>query len=108
MTKFYNISNSVGRKIVTKSVGFEDHYGNTDMEDITYDYKMVEGKPTERLALLNAVRGSERAKRVFEYKDVSEVKCDLEDIEGVKFGEPYRVKIILEVLYLGRKPTLNT
>jgi len=86
----------VGRKIVTKAAGFEDHYGNTDMEEITYDYKISEGTPSERLALLNAVRGSERAKRVFEYKDASDVEVEMEDMEGIKFGESYKTRIVLE------------
>ena len=90
----------MGRKIVTKSAGFEDNYGNSDMEDLTYNYKMVEGRSTERWAVLNAVRGSERARKVFDYKDVSDVKFNLEDIEGNKFGEPYRTKIVLEVFFL--------
>ena len=72
---------SLGRKVVTKLAGFEDHYGNRDMEDITHNYKMLEGGPTERVALLNAVRGSERAKEVFEYKEATDVKFHLEDID---------------------------
>ena len=88
---------SVGRKIVTKAAGFEDNYGNTDMEELTYDYKIPEGTPSERLALLNAVRGSERAKRVFEYEDSSDVKIEMEDMEGIKFGESYKARIVLEV-----------
>ena len=82
---------------MTKAAGFEDHYGNTDMEEITSDYKISEGTPSERVALLNAVRGSERAKRVFEYKDTSDVKVEMEDMEGIKFGESYKTRIVLEV-----------
>ena len=67
------------------------------MEDLTYDYKMVEGRSHERWAVLNAVRGSERAKEVFDYEEVSDVKFDLEDIEEVKFGDPYKMKISLQV-----------
>jgi len=89
---FYHL----GRKVVTKLAGFEDHYGNRDMEDITHNYKMLEGGPTERVALLNAVRGSERAKEVFEYKEATDVKFHLEDIDDVKFGETYKAKIVIE------------
>ena len=90
----------MGRKIVTKSAGFDDLYGNTDMEELTHLYKMSEGGSAERSAILNAVvLGSERAKRVFDYKDTSDVKFDLEDIDEVKFGDIYRAKIVLEVLY---------
>lgn len=46
--QFINVSNiflfSVGRLIVTKRAGFDDEFGNRDMEDISLMYKSKEGK----------------------------------------------------------------
>eukprot|EP00092_Neocalanus_flemingeri_P008907 GFUD01009582.1.p1 GENE.GFUD01009582.1~~GFUD01009582.1.p1 ORF type:complete len:767 (-),score=186.34 GFUD01009582.1:232-2472(-) len=86
----------VGRQIVTKSAGIEDHYGNSDLEDLTPFYKNTEGGATERSAVLHAVRGSERAREIYDYEDSSDVIFKLEDIDEIKFGEPYRAKIVLE------------
>ena len=83
---------------MTKKAGFEDYHGNSDMEDLTFDYKMVEGHPGERSAVMNAVRGSERAREVFDYEEITDIKFELEDIEGIKFGEPYKIRVNLEVI----------
>jgi hypothetical protein len=50
----FHISSSVGRLILTKSVGSDIP------EDITFHYKDPEGSPEERLAVFNAVRGVDR------------------------------------------------
>lgn len=54
---------SIGRMILTKKPWIYDPNGDQDREDITNQYKAEEGTGAERLSLLNAVRGSELAKR---------------------------------------------
>lgn len=54
---------SIGRMILTKKPFMYDPNGDRDREDITLQYKAKEGTEDERVSLLNAVRGSEIAKR---------------------------------------------
>lgn len=56
-------SYSIGRMILTKKPYVFDPIGDEDREDITAQYKFREGTASERLALMNGVRYSERAKR---------------------------------------------
>lgn len=49
--------------ILTKKPYVFDPIGDEDREDITAQYKFREGSTSERLALMNGVRYSERAKR---------------------------------------------
>lgn len=53
----------------------------------------------ERISLLNAVRGSARAKRFYEvpppeYEDIS---FRLHDLDKVQVGEPFAVEVHIEV-----------
>lgn len=49
--------------MLTKKPYVFDPTGDGDREDITSQYKHREGTVSERLALMNGVRYSERAKR---------------------------------------------
>lgn len=49
--------------ILTKKPYVFDPLGDEDREDITNQYKYREGTASERMALMNGVRYSERAKR---------------------------------------------
>lgn len=49
--------------VLTKKPYVFDPNGDEDREDITAQYKHREGTASERLALMNGVRYSERAKR---------------------------------------------
>ncbi len=46
--------------MVTKAVGYYDKDGDKDAEDITAQYKNLEGSQEERLAVFNAVKGVDR------------------------------------------------
>lgn len=48
---------------MTKAVGYLDEVGESDAEDITWQYKNVEGALEERLAVYNAVRGIDKTSR---------------------------------------------
>ena len=79
-----------------------DEKGNSDLEEITSSYKPEEGTAGERLAVYNAVDEVDLARRY--YYDLPEDKHDVSikmvDLEKVKYGRPYKVRITLEV---GRK-----
>ena len=86
---------SVGRLILTKSVGSEVG------EDVTWQYKKEEGTPEERLAVFNAVRGVDRAMKYYDVPDSAsareDVFMDLVELESVQYGQPYKARVILEV-----------
>ena len=86
---------SVGRLILTKSVGSEAG------EDVTWQYKKEEGTPEERLAVFNAVRGVDRAMKYYDVPDSAsareDVFMDLVELESVQYGQPYKARVILEV-----------
>ncbi len=94
---------SVGRLVVTKAVGFHDRDGDEDAEDITAQYKNVEGSQEERLAVFNAVRGVDKASLYYDLPDkgTEDVFMDLVDLEKVSYGQPYKARVMLEVMSLG-------
>merc|ERR1712130_565964 len=69
------------------------------MEDITNQYKMVEGDVTERMALLNAVRANKRARKIYDYQGTDKVVCLLEDIPNTMFGKNFTCLLSLENKY---------
>ncbi|XP_026283813.2 hemocyte protein-glutamine gamma-glutamyltransferase-like [Frankliniella occidentalis] len=88
----------IGRRILTKTPFIFDHVGDDDCDDIIDLYKAPEGTNMERISLLNAVRGSARAKRFYdvpppEYDDVS---FTLNDIDKIQIGEPFAVEVHIE------------
>jgi transglutaminase 1 len=54
---------SIGRLILTKQPFIFDPNGDQDRQDVTLQYKAPEGSKDERMALYNAVRATELAKR---------------------------------------------
>ena len=85
---------SVGRLILTKSVGSDVG------EDVTWQYKNDEGTAEERLAVFNAVRGIDRAMKYYDVPDSAkeDVFMDLVELESVQYGQPYKARVILEVI----------
>ena len=65
------------------------------------------GTKEERIALLNAVRGSSRAKRFFAYPDAKneDVEFDLMELERVPIGQSFNVTITIKVIF--QKINLN-
>ena len=72
--EYFDSFDSVGRLILTKSVGRHDSDGDSDFMDITDLYKNREGSQEERLAVFNAVRGVDRAMRFYEVPGKDKVK----------------------------------
>lgn len=89
---------SVGKKILTKKVGVTDDKGDSDMWNITKQFKNKEGTEAERLAVYNAVRGVPRAQQFYELpnKDQEDVEFDLVDIDTVPLGQPFQVVVKIQ------------
>ncbi|XP_071540958.1 hemocyte protein-glutamine gamma-glutamyltransferase-like [Panulirus ornatus] len=86
----------VGRAILTRNPAVKDDDGDKDKEDIINEYKNVEGSEGERLAIHNAIRGCRRAQQYYEYKtDKQDVSFDLIDIDTIKIGQPFQVKVVV-------------
>jgi len=88
----------IGRRVLTKKVGEDkDTENDSDGEDIVAQYKSTEGSVEERLAIHNAVRGSQRAQLYYQYSDNIKEDCsfDLEEIDSINVGETFKVKIIV-------------
>ncbi|XP_050511341.1 hemocyte protein-glutamine gamma-glutamyltransferase [Diabrotica virgifera virgifera] len=85
----------VGRYILTKQPFMYDYNGDRDRQDITRLYKPEEGSKAERLSLLNAVRGTEAAKRFFDMPDEETEDCEftLQDLDQIKIGENFSVVV---------------
>lgn len=87
----------VGRLIVTKRAGFDDEFGNRDMEDISLQYKSKEGSSEERMAVLNAARRG----GMTHYYDMpkpgkEDVSFKLRDIDKVMIGKKFQVIVEVE------------
>ncbi|ODN01465.1 Hemocyte protein-glutamine gamma-glutamyltransferase [Orchesella cincta] len=81
----------VGRQILTKKPNVFDSDGDSDRMDIIEEYKPKEGSRTERLQLVNAVRGSNRpcAPHFLELDPKEEdVEFDLIELEEIPVGDP--------------------
>lgn len=88
----------VGRKIVTKAVDRDDDSGDSDMWDVTNFYKNLEGTKEERLAVFNAVKGSENVSMIYDFptESAQDVTFDLVEIDEVPFGQPFDVVVNLQ------------
>lgn len=95
---------SVGRRIVTKRADRDDDEGDNDMQDITPEYKNIEGSHEQRLAVFNAVRGVTRAQQYYDFPDniIEDVFFDLVDIEYIPFGQSFDVIVNIHVSSKGR------
>lgn len=82
---------------MTKKAFVFDPRGETDCENIVDQYKPPEGSKDNRLALLNAVRNTTRAKRFYEVpvETVNDVSFTLQDIDTVEIGKPFVVVLKL-------------
>nr|CAD7425377.1 unnamed protein product [Timema monikensis] len=94
-TKISSNKYHIGRVIFTKAPWLFDPNGEKDREDITNQYKAEEGSATERLALMNAVRGVERAKRFYDLPSISreELEFELVDLDKVNIGDSFNVVV---------------
>ena len=86
----------VGRRIVTKALGQHDTLAEADIHDITDLYKMSESDPSERIAMMNAVRLNERAREIYRYSQGSQISAQLEEVDDVKFGDSFKARLQLE------------
>ena len=90
---FRLFQSSVGRKIITKKVGFISEAPDTrDADDITERYKNKEGTAEERMSVLNAARAGGLA-YLFEIPepDREDIKFELVKIERVPIGQPFHI-----------------
>ncbi|XP_050352599.1 hemocyte protein-glutamine gamma-glutamyltransferase-like [Nymphalis io] len=90
----------IGRMVLTKKPFVFDPLGDEDRQDITSEYKHREGTASERLALMNGVRYSERAKRYYAVaaNSSSDVTFKLRDIDTVPIGKEFRVIVDIDNL----------
>ncbi|CAF4877423.1 unnamed protein product [Pieris macdunnoughi] len=88
----------IGRMVLTKKPYVFDPLGDADRQDITGEYKHREGTASERLALMNGVRYSERAKRYYAVAASlsNDISFKLRDIDTVPIGKAFRVTIDIE------------
>lgn len=86
---------SIGKMILTKKPMVYDPHGEEDCENIMDQYKPPEGTRDNRMALLNAVRNTTRAKRFYDVPEdtVNDVSFSLEDIEAVDVGKQFVVVV---------------
>ncbi|KAJ8717662.1 hypothetical protein PYW07_005592 [Mythimna separata] len=88
----------IGRMVLTKKPYVFDPNGDEDREDITEQYKFREGTASERLALMNGVRFSERAKRYYSVASTlqNDITFKLRDVDTVPIGKDFRVTVDIE------------
>ncbi|XP_038210952.1 hemocyte protein-glutamine gamma-glutamyltransferase-like [Zerene cesonia] len=88
----------IGRMVLTKKPFVFDPLGDADRDDVTALYKHREGTASERLALWNGVRYSERAKRYYAVAAslTNDVTFKLRDIDTVPIGKDFRVTVDIE------------
>lgn len=89
----------VGRKIVTKNPTRDDDEGDSDMLEITHEYKTTENSAAEKLSVFNACRGFQRAQQYYDFpnREMEDVFFDLVDIDMVPFGQPFDVVVNIHV-----------
>ncbi|KAK5640144.1 hypothetical protein RI129_010955 [Pyrocoelia pectoralis] len=85
----------IGRMILTKQPFLYDPNGDKDREDITNEYKAKEGTESERVSLMNAVRGLKSAQTFFSVPEniEADVDFDLVDLDKIKIGEDYEIVV---------------
>lgn len=81
----------VGRKILTKNPNRDDDEGDSDMLEITHEYKTVDSSSPDRLAVIASCRGYQRLQQYYDYPDrnFEDVSFDLMDIDIVPYGQPF-------------------
>ncbi|KAG8239170.1 hypothetical protein J437_LFUL018944, partial [Ladona fulva] len=89
----------VGRRVVTKSPFKDDDLGDTDIEDITDQYKNPEGSLGERLATYKALSSTECSPVYYGYPEGAlepDVSFSLTDLDSVPYGEGFNVKVNIQ------------
>ncbi|XP_045490799.1 hemocyte protein-glutamine gamma-glutamyltransferase-like [Colias croceus] len=83
--------NQVGRKLVTKNPAVDDEEGDSDLLEITQEYKASNGAGPDRLSVIASCRGYQRLQQYYELPNQSQddVTFDLMDIEVVPYGQPF-------------------
>ncbi|CAG4998454.1 unnamed protein product [Parnassius apollo] len=81
----------VGRKILTKNPSRDDDEGDSDLLEITPEYKTVDSSCPERLTVIASCRGYQRLQQYYEFPDrnLEDVHFDLMDIDVVPYGQPF-------------------
>lgn len=92
----------VGRKVLTKNPNRDDDEGESDMLEITHEYKTVDSSSPERLAVIASCRGYQRLQQYYEYPDrnFEDVYFDLMDIDLVPYGQPFDCTMNIQVRIL--------
>ncbi|XP_045458778.1 hemocyte protein-glutamine gamma-glutamyltransferase-like [Melitaea cinxia] len=81
----------VGRKILTKNPNRDDDESDSDLLEITQEYKAVESPSPDRLTVIASCRGYQRLQQYYEFPDrnFEDVVFDLMDIDIVPYGQPF-------------------
>lgn len=87
----------VGRFILTKKAGVEDHKGDSDVENIINLYKNVEGTEEERIAIRNAATyGNFTELFDMPATEQEDVFFDMLEIDQIMIGEPFDIVMKIE------------
>ncbi|XP_034835150.1 hemocyte protein-glutamine gamma-glutamyltransferase-like [Maniola hyperantus] len=88
----------IGRMILTKKPFVFDPLGDEDRQNILGEYKHSEGSASERMALMNGVRYSERAKRYYSVAATmsNDITFKLREIDTVPIGKDFRVIVDID------------
>lgn len=89
----------VGRKILTKNPNRDDEEGESDMLEITHEYKTMDSSSPERWAVIASCRGYQRLQQYYEYPDrnYEDVCFELMDIDLVPYGQPFDCTMNIQV-----------
>ncbi|CAK1550055.1 unnamed protein product [Leptosia nina] len=89
--KMASNQHQVGRKLVTKNPAVEDEEGDSDLMEITQEYKPSNGSATDRLSVIASSRGFQRFQQSHDSSNQNQddVAFDLMDIEIVPYGQPF-------------------
>lgn len=89
----------MGRKILTKNPNRDDEEGESDMLEITHEYKTMDGSSPERWAVIASCRGYQRLQQYYEYPDrnYEDVYFELMDIDLVPYGQPFDCTMNIQV-----------
>lgn len=85
--------------ILTKLPFLYDPNGDRDKEDITIQYKHMEGSTSERLVVFKAVAQNDEAKKYYSMPDKheSDVKFKLRPLDRIMVGENYSISMKIKV-----------
>lgn len=93
----------VGRKILTKNPSREDDEGDSDLLEITHEYKSAESPANECLTVIASCRGYQRLQQYYDFPDRAseDVVFDLMDIEPIPYGQPFDCTMNIQVYTIG-------